>query len=146
MATPLTDGINALTAYANEATGESNQTLSDAVESLVAGYGQGGSSPWKSVTLTEDHITADVGNPVYWCEYLGIPESDILDGHIFFVEVLNNGGFPGQYYMLHGFYYVSSGTVQSMFIRNNLTSSIGYYKTNYNLFATVGTVMNVYRL
>ena len=42
MSTPLTDGINALTAYANEVTGESNQTLSDAVESLVAGYGQGG--------------------------------------------------------------------------------------------------------
>lgn len=39
MATPLTDGINALTAYANEVTGVSDTTLSDAVESLVAGYG-----------------------------------------------------------------------------------------------------------
>lgn len=39
MATPLTDGINALTAYANEVTGESNTNLSDAVETLAAGYG-----------------------------------------------------------------------------------------------------------
>lgn len=39
MATPLTDGINALIRYANEVTGESNTNLSDAVESLVAGYG-----------------------------------------------------------------------------------------------------------
>lgn len=39
---PLTDGINALTAYANETTGASDTTLSDAVESLVAGYGGGG--------------------------------------------------------------------------------------------------------
>lgn len=39
MATPLTDGINALTAYANEVTGESNQTLSDAVHTLAEGYG-----------------------------------------------------------------------------------------------------------
>lgn len=39
MATPLTDGINALTAYANEVTGASDTNLSDAVETLVAGYG-----------------------------------------------------------------------------------------------------------
>ena len=44
MATPLTDAINALTAYANETTGASDTTLSDAVESLVAGYGGGGVS------------------------------------------------------------------------------------------------------
>ena len=42
MATPLTDAINALTTYANETTGASDTTLSDAVESLVAGYGGGG--------------------------------------------------------------------------------------------------------
>ena len=41
MATPLTDGINALTQYANETTGKQDATLSDAVGSLVEGYGQG---------------------------------------------------------------------------------------------------------
>lgn len=40
--TPLTDAINALTTYANEITGQSDTTLSDAVESLVDGYGGGG--------------------------------------------------------------------------------------------------------
>lgn len=44
MAQPLTDAINALTRYANETTGASDQTLSDAVETLVEGYGQGGGS------------------------------------------------------------------------------------------------------
>ena len=44
MATPLTDSINALTRYANETTGASDTTLSDAVETLVAGYGESGSS------------------------------------------------------------------------------------------------------
>lgn len=38
MATPLTNGINALTAYANEVTGASDTTLSDAVYSLAQGY------------------------------------------------------------------------------------------------------------
>lgn len=38
----LTDSIEALTAYANGVTGESDTTLSDAVASLADGYGQGG--------------------------------------------------------------------------------------------------------
>ena len=41
MATPLTDSINALTQYANETTGKQDVTLSDAVGSLVEGYGGG---------------------------------------------------------------------------------------------------------
>lgn len=46
MAQPLTDAINALTRYANETTGQSDTTLSDAVETLVEGYGQGGGDDW----------------------------------------------------------------------------------------------------
>ena len=41
MSTPLTDSINALTAYANEVTGASDTTLSDAVGRLCEGYGGG---------------------------------------------------------------------------------------------------------
>lgn len=40
--TPLTDAINALTQYANETTGASDTNLSDAVGTLIDGYGQGG--------------------------------------------------------------------------------------------------------
>ena len=39
MSTPLTDSINALTAYANETTGASDTTLSDAVGRLCERYG-----------------------------------------------------------------------------------------------------------
>lgn len=42
MSTPLTDRINALTAYSNNKTGASDTTLSDAVTRLVNGYGSGG--------------------------------------------------------------------------------------------------------
>lgn len=41
--TPLTDAIQALTTYANETTGASDTTLSEAVATLAAGYGGGGS-------------------------------------------------------------------------------------------------------
>lgn len=49
--TPLTDAINALTTYANETTGASDTTLSDAVETLVEGYGQGGGG-WTTEGIT----------------------------------------------------------------------------------------------
>ena len=53
MATPLTDSINALTAYANEVTGQSDMNLSDAVHTLASGYGGG-----------SDELTIGVGlNP-----------------------------------------------------------------------------------
>ena len=42
MSSPLTDKINALTAYANGITGESDTTLSEAVHTLGSGYGGGG--------------------------------------------------------------------------------------------------------
>lgn len=51
MATPLTDSINALTRYANEATGKSDSTLSNAVKSLADGYGQSSTLVQKSITL-----------------------------------------------------------------------------------------------
>lgn len=38
MSTPLTDSINALTAYTNEVTGAEDTTLSDAVGTLISGY------------------------------------------------------------------------------------------------------------
>ncbi len=68
MAQPLTDAINALTRYANETTGQSDTTLSDAVETLVEGYGHGGggisidgfadgTEPSGDVTLTGTSIT-----------------------------------------------------------------------------------------
>lgn len=41
---PLTDSIVALTTYANSVTGASDTTLSDAVDTLAAGYGGGGGS------------------------------------------------------------------------------------------------------
>lgn len=66
--TPLTDAINALTQYANDTTGQSDTTLSDAVGTLVAGYGGGGSEliyNWdltQSLTDTVHGITATITN------------------------------------------------------------------------------------
>lgn len=52
--TPLTDAINALITYSNEITGASDATLSDAVESLAAGYGgtEHEGEEWTEKTIT----------------------------------------------------------------------------------------------
>ena len=49
MVTPLTDSINALTAYANEVTGGSDTNLSDAVHTLASGYGGGSAFEIQSI-------------------------------------------------------------------------------------------------
>lgn len=58
MPQPLTDAINALTAYANTVTGASDQTLSEAVATLASGYGSGGFSAGDIVARTP--INGDV--------------------------------------------------------------------------------------
>lgn len=62
MSTPLTDGINALTAYANEITGASDTTLSDAVGRLCEGYGGGGELYPVGTDLVTKYIGRDLSN------------------------------------------------------------------------------------
>lgn len=75
----LTDKINALTAYANEVTGESDTTLSEAVHTLADGYGQGGGDTiWNKIVdrkVTEiddkDGVCKTIGAyAFYGCESL----------------------------------------------------------------------------
>lgn len=61
--TPLTDAINALTSYSNTVTGQSDQTLSEAVATLAAGWSNTGSSsgytpdPNKPLTSSIESLT-----------------------------------------------------------------------------------------
>ena len=69
MATPLTDKINALTAYANGVTGESDTTLSEAVHTLADGYGQGGGdSIWNKIV---DRTVTEIDDTDGLCKVVG---------------------------------------------------------------------------
>lgn len=71
MAQPLTDAINALTRYANETTGTSDQTLSDAVRTLCDGYG-GGRAPFElleEITVTEATRAVNIDTSGYLQNY-----------------------------------------------------------------------------
>ena len=71
MATPLTDAINALTAYANGITGKSDTNLPDAVRSLADGYG-GGSLPSVISDIKGGSFSFDVNKS---SNYVHIPHS-----------------------------------------------------------------------
>lgn len=74
MSTPLTDSINALTAYANEVTGGSDTNLSDAVHTLASGYG-GGMAKGTYIP-SSDGATAviDIG-ATEWTHFLIVPHT-----------------------------------------------------------------------
>lgn len=65
----LTDKINALTAYANGVTGESDTTLSEAVHTLADGYGHGGGdSIWNKIV---DRTVTEVNDKDGLCKAVG---------------------------------------------------------------------------
>ena len=86
MSTPLTDSINALTTYANEVTGASDTTLSDAVHTLASGYGGGASGNIKTESGTL-YIDADINDIVINHGLGGTPDfayicADYEDGNL----------------------------------------------------------------
>jgi len=72
--TPLTDSIEALTAYANQTTGASDTNLSDAVYRLVQGYGSGGDSAFEieEVVVGENRVTNMGDAYLYFYDEWGI--------------------------------------------------------------------------
>ena len=150
MSTPLTDRINALTSQANAVTGASDTTLSDAVGTLIAGFGK--PELWKTVTLEEDHTSPSTGNPVYWRSFFDISEQDILDGYIFLVVTSNNDGYLNKrmsYYMGNGIYFADVLADGQPFVNCVIArvpfGSASSYRSDYYTYASAGTVFNIYR-
>ncbi len=67
---PLTEGLTALTTYANEVTGAEDETLSDAVESLADGYG-------KSPNLNVFAYATNKLNEFFY--HVPLPENVVVD-------------------------------------------------------------------
>ena len=72
--TPLTDAINALTTYANETTGKNDTNLSDAVGSLVDGYGGYTADKIATGEITGDIIVYASG----WLRSYAFSETNII--------------------------------------------------------------------
>ena len=135
MSTPLTDSINALTTYANEVTGASDTTLSDAVHSLASGYG-GGSALWKTVTLEEDHTRDAVGLVSYWGTFLGVPDDA---DNTYFADFTNNSAIGVT--KCDFIWWKGTTTISARGNYGNISGA-----TARSCYATIGTVINIYKL
>lgn len=145
MSTPLTDSINALTAYANEVTGAEDTTLSDAVGRLCEGYG-GSDTLWKTIVLDEEYRQLGLTNLM---NLLGISKQSVLDGGIYFVECLNNS--DNSYYefkcaiikVFEGY----EGEVNAIIIRREGYSQVMFgHAVNVSANMSAGSVINVYKI
>lgn len=95
-ATPLTDAIQALTTYANTITGESDTTLSDAVESLADGYG-GGNSPISlldTLTVSADSRSYDLDLTPYASYNFVYVYGDVTLSAADWIYFVQNGSSP----------------------------------------------------
>lgn len=142
MSTPLTDGINALTAYANEVTGESNTTLSDAVESLVAGYGAGSSGgSWKKKFSTEVDISTTNTGMVKVADLVTNCPELYTTGDIILIRIRDKAGKrSGYYYGVDEYFYPIHNNVPGnryyivFQMRCESNSTLKFYNTTVGLW------------
>lgn len=149
MSTPLTDSINALTAYANEATGASDTTLSDAVGRLCEGYGQ-------SALVTAEYIGQYIlsaswendqdGNPVtiygVVCNALGISDSDLSPINAYVMIIVDNQN-TGVYSA--NMLYKTKDVDMSYCVRHN-KSILRSWRASTSLWISEGAKIDVYKL
>lgn len=130
--TPLTDAINALTTYANEITGKSDATLSDAVESLVDGYGGGGGAevyPFYHKQLDIPNATS--ATPVD-IEEVPLPQGWNDDEHLLYYISRYVGEAPSNHYIgseitgVHGVYSTDGFSFGGVVKKKNTSGQIVY--------------------
>lgn len=142
MATPLTDSINALTAYANEVTGKSDTTLSDAVGSLVNGYNNIVSTEFiKSYTVPASWENSTDGNIPAILIAIGLDYTDLLANEVYVVIVRNNQAeqkYKGKAFFIPAYSNSKYG------IRNE--TQIIPASSSWNFYVSEGAVIDVYKL
>ena len=148
MSTPLTDRIEALTAQANAKTGASDTTLTDAVETLIAGFGSGGDIElWKTVTLEEAHESAGIANPVYWGQFLEITTQEDFGGALYLALFIGNTGTVKPDFNADLLIYLQyGGEIKSINARGGYASAGLSMATSRSLHASEGTVIKIYKI
>ena len=127
MSNPGAEALQALINYSNEITGESNTTLSDAVESLVAGYGGGSSGgSWEKKFSTEVNISTTNTGVVKVADLVTNCPELYTTGDIILIRIRDKAGKrSGYYYGCDEYYYPSHNggrayaTIQMRYANND---------------------------
>lgn len=151
MSTPLTDGINALTTYANEVTGVSDTTLSDAVETLVTGYGQGGGSNVATLELLQTYKVLTSwenptdGNAPAILTAMGYNFNTLRTNEAYLCVIKGNTASEVNYRGDMIYMAKPSSNNNGYIIRNN-RSAIAVPANNYYFFVSEGAEIDVYKI
>lgn len=100
----------------------------------------------KTVTLDSAHESDSIGNPVYWSQFLELPlVSDSSDRNLYMV-VFEGNQASVNYRTDFEVFYRSSSSIICLDVRNNRSNLNEKYLTNRSSWASVGTVINVYKI
>lgn len=104
-------------------------------------------TPYKTVTLQENHTSDSTGNPVYWASFLSLPLLDDVSDKTFYVVTFSNNTATLNYRVDVILYYSDGTSVKAMGLRNNrsITHQTAY-AANISYYASTGTTINVYAL
>jgi hypothetical protein len=99
---------------------------------------------WKTIVLDHDRISDSYANTVQWYAYLGIRERTDLDDYVYVALFSNNGAtsYPADMIIWTN---NKSGNVCYPSIRQDWSNGMGGTSVR-SLFATAGTMIDVYRL
>ena len=100
----------------------------------------------KTVTLDSAHESDSIGNPVYWSQFLELPlVSDSSDMNLYMV-VFEGNQASVVYRVDFEVFYRGSSSIICLDVRNNRSNSNDQYKTNRSSWASIGTVIKVYKI
>lgn len=102
----------------------------------------------KTVTLDSAHESDNIGNPSYWSTFLEIPVvTDNTDRNFYLCVFENNNASTQNYRVDVAMYYRNgSNNVACAYIRNNRGTVNSNMSTQTSLYASVGTVIKVYKI
>ena len=100
----------------------------------------------KTVTLDSAHESDSIGNPVYWSQFLELPlVSDSSDMNLYMV-VFEGNQASVNYRTDFEVFYRGSSSIICLDVRNNRSNLSDKYLTNRSSWASVGTVIKVYKI
>ena len=102
----------------------------------------------KTVTLDSAHEADNIGNPSYWSTFLEIPVvADNTDRNLYLCVFENNNAATTNYRVDVAMYYRNgSNNVACAYIRDNRGTVGSSMSSMTSLYASVGTVIKVYKI